>query len=164
MNTNTNTTTDFEMDGIDTTAQLPIFCYGTLRPGHGNSTLWQGMATARYDGRARVLGRRLVTNGGFPYMLRSGPTDQAVGTLIFPKADLYDHVLARMDALEGVPVHYIRDTVAVLCWADGDEAKEDAAIFAAWTYTPCDERHYEGLRQVTDNDWNAHVPPRWPRS
>ena len=148
---------DMETNELDTSIQMPVFVYGTLRPGHGNASLWSGLATARYDGHARVLGRRLVSNGGFPYMLHSTPSEQVVGTLIFPDAAYYEQVLDRMDMLEGVPVHYIRDTIAVICGGGVD----GSAIFAAWTYMPVDDSEYEHLTPVTDNDWSVHRPPRF---
>lgn len=131
----------------DTIDRLPVFVYGTLRPDFGNARILEGSAFAKYDGKSRIDNHRLVSNGGFPYCIPAeGST--TYGCLIVPFADEYDRVLRHMDALEGVPLHYTRETVAVTC-PDG--------VVMAWVYIPADPGHVAGLREVWNNDWTAHT-------
>lgn len=103
-----------------------IFVYGSLRPGCHNARLWQGIGAARWDGTAYVIGYKLVNQGWFPYLVRAASA-QTVGALIVPDEGWEWEVLRRMDALEGVPVHYERMAVGVMT-PDGPER--------AWTYVP----------------------------
>lgn len=129
--------------------QLPIFVYGTLRPGHGLARVWQHRGHARYDGEARLRGFRLVSGGAFPFALPDGGKDAfAVGTLIFPDADQYDAVLERMDAIEGVPHFYDRLMVVV-------QLPEHPV--KAWVYSPVNPAGYADLPAVPGNDWNQEV-------
>ena len=123
----------------ETEQRLPMFVYGTLRPGHGNSRLWRGMAEAKYDGECYVLGYRLV-GSGFPYAVPAA-TAQTVGTLIFPHAEHDEHVRQHMDWLEGYPSHYTRVVTAVVT-PDG--------YILAWIYTPADGM--AGGREVRQDD------------
>lgn len=84
--------------------RLPIFVYGTLRPGHGNARMWEGHGDGLHDGAATVLGYRLTSNGGFPYLVADDGSVTA-GCLVEPEPAEYEHVLARMDALEGYAQH-----------------------------------------------------------
>ncbi|RKY17300.1 MAG: hypothetical protein DRQ55_16135 [Planctomycetota bacterium] len=139
---------------IETDERLAIFVYGTLRPGHGNSRLWQGLATARYDGKCFVLGYRLV-GGGFPYAIPA-PTAQTVGTLVYPHPEHEDEVRQQMDWLEGYPSHYTRVVTAVVT-PDGYRL--------AWIYTPPEGKPFGLQREVrTDSngrfDWNMGTKAR----
>lgn len=107
-------------------SDLPFFVYGTLRPGCGNDRFWVDRATATDDGVAYVIGWKLVTNGGFPYLVRAASA-QSVGCLVRPRREHYDRVRDSFDALEGVPRHYLRIEVAVMT---------PAGPVMAWTYTP----------------------------
>lgn len=139
--------------------RLPIFVYGTLRPGHGNARLWRGVAGAEFDGSCYVVGYALVSNGGFPYMVPAAAA-QTTGALITPAVDQYDHVLARMDALEGYRPgsphnHYERITVSVV--VPGRQR-----IISAFTYVPDGRDEYiADLPDVPTNaagfyDWARH--------
>ena len=50
----------------DVALRLPIFVFGTLRPGNGNSAMWKGTAEAAHDNECSLADHRLVTNGAFP--------------------------------------------------------------------------------------------------
>lgn len=129
---------------------LPIFVYGTLRPGWGNSRTWAGIARPMHDGLVTVDGYRLVSNGAFPYAIPA-EGETTTGCLIAPDADCYDMALARMDHLEGVPHHYRRISVGV---------EMPNALMVAWLYTPADPEVYADLRSVPGNDWTAaHLEP-----
>jgi len=134
----------------NTDDRLPVFVYGTLRPDFVNAHIWEGRGYAKYDGKSRIDNHKLVSNGGFPYCIpHEGST--TYGCLIVPSVDQYDYVLASMDSLEGVPVHYTRETVAVTC-PDG--------IIMAWVYIPANPSRVEGLSDVYLNDWTQHVRRR----
>lgn len=162
MNNNTDTLilTDEQAAEAQDDLRLPVFVYGTLRPGCGNDRTWHGLATARHDGKCRVDDHRLVSNGAFPYML---PAEgfQSFGCLIVPLPEFYDEALRYMDSLEGVPMHYTRETVAVNT-PDG--------IVMAFTYIPARPDQYANYKSVVGNDWvrdqrdrHTAVEDRWSR-
>lgn len=129
---------------------VPVFVYGTLRPGCGNDSLWVRRAACRYDGDCFVAGFRLVTNGAFPYALPA-EDEVSVGALVYPHPAAEAEVMARLDALEGVPHHYERLSV--------DVATPDGVV-AAWMYVPRRLDAYEGLEAVPGNDW---IQYNWTR-
>jgi len=144
--TDTLILTDAEADAAFDNTPLPFFVYGTLRPGQGNDGIWHRLAFAKFDGKCRVIGYRLVTNGAFPYALPA-KMDQSFGCLIVPIPEHYDECRDRMDQLEGVPSHYTRETTAVL-------TPEGAVM--AYIYVP---RRYEAMAdmpEVHGNDWTQH--------
>jgi gamma-glutamylcyclotransferase (GGCT)/AIG2-like uncharacterized protein YtfP len=147
MNTTNDTLilTDEQAETAIANTPLPTFVYGTLRPGQGNDRTWRDIAYASFDGKCRVIGYRLV-DSGFPYALPA-ITDQAFGCLITPLPERYDECMARMDALEGVPHHYLRETVAVL-------TPEGAVM--AYIYIPRNPERLAGLPEVFRNDWALH--------
>ena len=129
--------------------RLPFFCYGTLRPGHGNSRLWEGDAAARYDGEARLANHQM-TAWGCPYI---SPLDgwTVTGTLVYANDDLslyeYRHLLYRLDSLEGVVYadppsgHYQRKAV------DVDTPDGPVRAWVYWSDMPA-------KRVVPGGDWN----------
>lgn len=137
----------YDVPTVDYSAleRLPFFVYGTLRPGFGNDYLWKGRATVLGgDGEARLHGFRLVGTG-IPYALPA-PGETTVGTLVVPDPIAYSAVAARLDALEGYPVHYDRLRVAVaLPW---DEVE-------AWVYSPAHPERYANRPAIPGNDFNA---------
>lgn len=130
---------------------LPTFVYGTLRPGYGNSAHWQGQADARFDGKCKVTGFRLVSNGYFPYAIPGLPDDESFGCLIDPFAGHYGIVQQSMDQLEGVPVHYERHITIV---------KVPTGFVNAYIYVATDPHQYDHLSPVRGNDWGRERAPR----
>lgn len=124
---------------------LPIFVFGTLRPGYGNDRLWHGRASDVCDGTAILRDHRLVSNGSFPYCLPA-EGQYTIGTLIVPDVGKYQAVLSRMDDLEGVPHHYTRQTCMV---------ETPGEIIQAHYYIPDHTGRYEDLQPVPSNDWAA---------
>jgi gamma-glutamylcyclotransferase (GGCT)/AIG2-like uncharacterized protein YtfP len=134
--------------------RLPIAVYGTLRPGHGNSALWQGFADAEHDGDAYALGVELRSNGGFPYAVPATGAESVVA-LIHPREGWYEQVLERMDRLEGVSGgHYDRVTIGVYI-------APERVVTPAWIYVAGDADYARRLRPVPDNDWNHFEQPRF---
>ena len=125
------------------TPELPVFVFGTLRPGYGNDRTWQGVAYAVHDGEATIADHRLVTNGGFPYCLPA-EGETTTGCLIVPHTADYQDAMTYMDGLEGYPRHYNRQQIDV---------ETPIATVRAWYYIPDDWAYYENLRPVTGNDW-----------
>jgi gamma-glutamylcyclotransferase (GGCT)/AIG2-like uncharacterized protein YtfP len=123
---------------------LPVFVYGTLRPGRGNDRLWQCKATHHHDGEAMARGYRLVHNGAYPYAIPA-PDEFAVGCLLRPLWTKYREVVAEMDRLEGVAYDHYKRVAVTVELAKGREQ--------AWIYTPVDPDHYANHPKVPGNDW-----------
>ena len=84
---------------------VKLACYGTLKAGHGNHGLLEEAVTHTYP--ARVGGFTLYGHG-IPYAV---PAPSAIHVEVFHLADPDGAVLARLDRLEGHPVHYRRTLV-----------------------------------------------------
>ncbi len=141
-----------KIDQFPTEQQHPVFVFGTLRPGHGNSRTWQGVAHPAHDGEATIADHRLVTNGGFPYCLPA-EGETTTGTLIVPFPENYELAMHYMDGLEGYPLHYNRKTI---------EVTTPLGTVTAWYYIPDDWSYYANLAPVPGNDWNKRGPRRDP--
>lgn len=133
-----------------------FFVYGTLRPGFANARLWHDFADAAWDGRSHVVGYKLVTNGGFPYLVHA-EGETSTGCLITPHRGEAANIRRRFDALEGYPRHYDRIVVPVFT---------PAGSVRAWTYIPADLSHVLGLPDVgVDDDgvfdFNLHRREAW---
>lgn len=135
--------------------QLPVFVYGTLRPGQGNYRLLAGKTTQ--ERTATLKDMRMVTfaTGGFPYIL-DNPGTTVTGTLVDVHPDLWGITLASLDNLEGTPHHYERlvRTVQV----DGEDVK-------AYVYVPParSQRQYADMVAIESGDWfdrYDYVPQR----
>ncbi len=78
--------------------QLPVFVYGTLRPGFGNySWALAGKTVAETD--ATLPNSVMHHGGGFPLVVHGDATVTGVAIDVDP--DRYGDVLAALDALEG---------------------------------------------------------------
>lgn len=124
---------------------MPVFVYGTLRPGWGNARLWAGRGDAHHDGAATVRGFRLVSGGPFPFAVPDADS-VATGALIYPSVAEYADVLDDLDRLEGYPRFYDRMMVVV---------DTPAGHVKAWIYTPARPIEYADLPPVEGNDWSA---------
>ncbi|MEV5505351.1 gamma-glutamylcyclotransferase family protein [Streptomyces orinoci] len=79
--------------------QLPLFVYGTLRPGrHNYARYLQGHTTAEKP--ARLRGAALYEGPGYPFAVPA-PHSQVHGDLITLAPAGYAAVLTTLDALEG---------------------------------------------------------------
>ncbi|RLU81589.1 hypothetical protein CTZ27_32400 [Streptomyces griseocarneus] len=109
--------------------RLPVFVYGTLRPGQGNHERFLLGRTAAEE-PARLRGAVLYEGPGYPYAV-ADPEGEIHGDLITPAPAAYDAVLASLDALEGYAPgapssHYVRVTRPV--------SLERGGTVRAWVY------------------------------
>ena len=132
--------------------RLPVFVYGTLRPGHVNyQRLLAGRAIRETPAQAAGLA---LYGHGLPYAV---PTAGAVtiGALIHIDPAGYDQTLADLDRLEGFRPgrpdrsHYIRARWAIT--AGGDTV-------TAWIYLAGPRIDPADLDPIPGNDWElAHT-------
>lgn len=133
------------------TLRLPVFVYGTLRPGQGNYQ-WALAGQTVSEVPASVAGLALYDGPGFPYaVLSDAPEDRVLGDVITIRDDAYDEVLARLDGLEGYRPGGggLYDRVHVTA-VTGTGAVE------AWTYTVPPRRLTTVLSQharIASGDW-----------
>lgn len=124
--------------------QLPVFVYGTLRPGQRNHDLFlRGRTTAVRP--ARLRGAVLYEGPGYPYAV-ADPAGEVLGELVTLAPAGYGHVLAALDVLEdhvpGDPASlYDRVEREVQLTGSG----ETAETVRAWVYLAAD-RVARGLR------------------
>ena len=78
--------------------QLPVFVYGTLRPGRGNYG-WALSGRTVNEEPATLAGAVMHHGPGFPYVVTGDGV--VVGDLIEVDPAAYDDVMASLDALEG---------------------------------------------------------------
>ena len=103
---------------------LPVFVYGTLRPGSWNHDRWLAPWLAAPCRPATLPGHALHHHGGLPYVTAlvddGGPV---VGDLATLDPARYDAALARLDELEDVAGrHYDRVEVTVMTRGAGTAA------------------------------------------
>jgi gamma-glutamylcyclotransferase (GGCT)/AIG2-like uncharacterized protein YtfP len=135
---------------------LPVFTYGTLRPGQPNhrivATQVRTATPARLDGYA-MYGRGF----GFPYITPSKGHTVAGDLLHFAPA-AYREVMSRLDGLEGFQPgrsdnHYDRARVAVRLPSG---ASTDAWVYLAGVNTVRRLRGRDELI-IADGDWLNEV-------
>jgi gamma-glutamylcyclotransferase (GGCT)/AIG2-like uncharacterized protein YtfP len=109
-----------ENRGVAQSERLPVFVYGTLRPGEANYRWLLAQATATAE-RAVLPGHQLYAIGmAFPYATpATAGGRQVIGDLLTLNPDTYDQVLGHLDGLEGYQPgretrsHYLRRQVTV---------------------------------------------------
>ncbi|MFB6806886.1 gamma-glutamylcyclotransferase family protein [Streptomyces sp. NPDC056387] len=112
------------------TAELPFFVYGTLRPGEVNHALFlRGRTVAEEP--ARLPDALLYDGPGYPYAVQH-PGSQIVGELVTPAPGDYGRLLAELDRLEeyhgpGRPLN-VYDRVR------RDAVRPDGSRTPAWVY------------------------------
>lgn len=129
--------------------QLPVFVYGTLRPGEANWRRLQPYA-ARTQ-RAQLAGYALF-GAQWPYPYAAPSADAAVvGDLVQIRQDDYADALHVLDSLEGYQsgrAHNHYDRVAVTVQTDAGEDR------TAWVYVAgvgC--RHLTAEQRIATGDW-----------
>lgn len=119
-----------------------FFVYGTLRPDCGNDVLWRGDASHE---PATLVGFEMfsTSHGGFPF-IRYG-LGTVVGDLVTPYVGEYDHMLYRMDQLEGEGSLYKREAVTVQT-SQGDTE--------AWVYVGLAPTMIQRGTPIASGDWH----------
>lgn len=106
--------------------RLPVFVYGTLRPGRHNDVLWSWGATDVADGVAKAFGIKLTHNGSIPFARATDdPTDFTVGALIVTTPETWRYIIHSLDQLEGHPHLYERTRLKI----DVDGEPVDAWVY-----------------------------------
>lgn len=129
--------------------QLPIFTYGTLRPGHHNFGLLADVVVATMP--ATTEGLQLLDAGPYPYAVY-GP-GRVHGDLITVGIDDFATTLADLDRLEGFDrhspahSHYQRVTTQVTT-ATGD-------VVLAWVYVAGPTTDTSDCVPIPGGDWAA---------
>jgi len=102
------------------TAPVPVFAYGTLQPGESRWGAIKDLVAS--TGKDRVTGRKVDTGFGFPGLVQD-PGAFAGGTLLYPKAESYRHLLVQLDRIEGHPDLFTRQlhrlASGTLAWVYG---------------------------------------------
>ncbi|MDH6519233.1 gamma-glutamylcyclotransferase (GGCT)/AIG2-like uncharacterized protein YtfP [Streptomyces sp. SAI-208] len=151
-----------------TSARLPFFVYGTLRPGEVNHDLFL-RGRVRSEEPGLLTGALLYDGPGYPYAVE-GPGGAVAGELVTPRADAYAELLAVLDELEeyapGDP-HNLYERVAreVIRTADGTPVR-------AWAYVaapPVAARLRTRGKLIESGDWRLGrttppPPPPAPRT
>jgi len=112
-----------------------VFVYGSLKRGFWNNDVLGN--SKRLIEKAVTKGEFVLTNAGFPYMVRTDPQTDVVGPPELPVlGEVYqvtsEQVMASLDTLEGVRHgHYKRHQVEV-------EDVETGETQVATAYIPCD--------------------------
>lgn len=120
-----------------TAEQLPIFVYGTLRHGQINYRRFLAGKTEREE--PAVLPGHVLHTEIYPYVFDTDDGSRVYGELMFPLADGYDDLLARLDELEGYRAGdassaYLRVTRRVeYTGADGETLTATAWVYHAGT-------------------------------
>lgn len=120
-----------------TPEHLPVFVYGTLRPGCSNNGWFRGKVASEEP--AHLSGAVLVSNGRFPYLLDSVAEAQddarVVGTLVRIDPADWAEVAVSLDALEETdPQNPAADTNLYNRLAR--EVVTDSGTVRAWVYIP----------------------------
>lgn len=109
---------------------LPVFVYGTLRPGQKNYRHYLLGKTVREE-RATITGALYyVPHGGYPYLLPEAGT--VTGDLMFLTPEFYETTLRDLDRLEEYDCDYEKHSVylrrrATVSLGDGSPCE-------AWVY------------------------------
>lgn len=140
--------------------RLPVFVYGTLKPGYSNHEATLAGVVAHVDA-GELAGYELRTSGRdggpFPYLLRNDDSGSVVfGSVLYIEPAAYDAVLRRLDRLEGcfpndpARSHYTRERVVVEVgggtvecwvylagpWAQADADRLHLVVGGDWQYRP----------------------------
>ncbi|MFF7050018.1 gamma-glutamylcyclotransferase [Streptomyces griseorubiginosus] len=141
--------------GDTTMSNLPVFVYGTLRPGQCNH---DDYLAGRYRQAVPAIAPGHVMYAQDVPIVSDGDSS-VTGDLIFLRSEVYDDTLRRLDRLEGTadsggPGLYCRVIRAVLT------VRSDGGGVDAWIYhaTPATQQRFHGAPRVLSGDWLAHSP------
>lgn len=113
--------------------QLPIFVYGTLRPGEPNYARYLAGQTAS-EAPATLAGAALFTEGPYPFLVTAPDLLQGgaivYGEIIALRPPVYELVMADLDGLEG----YVAGGAQNLYEREECEVQTSAGPRRAWVY------------------------------
>jgi gamma-glutamylcyclotransferase (GGCT)/AIG2-like uncharacterized protein YtfP len=131
--------------------RLPVFVYGTLRPGQIN---WE----YRLEGRVvrstpgRLAGVALLDCGPYPAAHERAGAGGIVGDLVWLDPDGWAGTLALLDELEG----YVAGQPDNLFERVVRTVASDAGPVDAWVYLAGQELLEAGIPEIAGGDWVAH--------
>lgn len=134
--------------------QLPVFVYGTLRPGQPN---WKRLLSGRTERvvAGRLSGAVLLDCGHYPAAVERPGPGLVVGEVVWMKPVAWPMVLSALDDLEGYsagdPDRLYDRVVRPVETADGP--------VDCWVYV-AGRRIAGGLPAVTGGDWIAYCADR----
>lgn len=112
---------------------MPLFVYGTLKPGGVNYAYYL-VGRTLHEQPAWVVGAALYTAGPFPYLVLGNglaqPTEYAHGVLLTIRPEVYTATLQALDDLEG----YQPDAAGNLYERMTHTVQTAGAQVAAWVY------------------------------
>ncbi|MFE0458365.1 gamma-glutamylcyclotransferase family protein [Kitasatospora sp. NPDC058965] len=133
--------------------KLPLFVYGTLRPGRRNHHRYLG-AHAVAARPAALPGAALHAGPGFPYALPD-PGRTVLGDLITVRPAAHAQVLAALDRLEECRPEgdglYVRERLAVTALDTGERL--DAWVYLAGPAVAAELAAHPAL--IESGDWTA---------
>lgn len=101
---------------------MKIFCYGTLKQGHGNHRFLRGQ---KFLGKHFTRRGYTIVVGGLPYMIKRKSGSGVMGELYEVDAAC----LARLDELEGHPDYYRRTVIPVYSQDTDDMVEASAYLY-----------------------------------
>lgn len=139
--------------------QLPIFVYGTLRPGYGNYE-WALQGKTYQEVSAKIYGFTMFNGPGFPYMTYARPdlrvdATSVTGTLVWLDPVEYDWILQALDHLEGFiePAHPDNHYECIITIVEANEQPVEAYAYVATPYLM--DRLWEHREEdiIPSGDW-----------
>ena len=135
----------------DRSRQLPVFVYGTLRPGQPN---WDRLLAGRSERVApgRLPGMDLLDCGHYPAAIERPGAGAAVGDVVWIRPASWPAVLADLDHLEGYDPHDAgRLYERVTRWVETPGSLVECWIYLAGTTLSASTRP-----TIAGGDWVAH--------
>jgi len=121
-------------EDLSTEEYLPIFVFGTLRPGQDNHRLFVRGKTVR-ELPAALPGHAMFVLGQYPCITEDAGDGDVTGHLLYLLPELFREALAALDDLEGYrPGDASCDYVRVQRTAHALPAEGPAERVSAWVY------------------------------
>jgi gamma-glutamylcyclotransferase (GGCT)/AIG2-like uncharacterized protein YtfP len=118
----------------DADKYLPIFVYGTLRPGQENYDRFVLGKTAR-EVPAVLPAHAMFVLGGYPCITEDAGLGDVIGDVLYLLPELFPKVLAALDQLEGyVPGDPSSPYLRVRCSVRTGDGGEPPHASLAWVY------------------------------
>lgn len=119
--------------------------YGTLRRGQGNYTrIIKDSPKAVFEGEAILLGYKMFSFGGFPFVIPTGNQSDTIKVELF---DVPEELAARS-------IHHMELGAGY----GVDEVTINDQVYWLYTYSP--QRNYKSFPEVPGGDWVEFVKKR----